>query len=124
MYIGTSGLLPILAAAPPCTDIVCDVNKLMVEEIDLLGRLIRKNPNLTSVQLYGISGMGSISRNWCKHFKPALRLIQLSLACQHEDLDPAHFDQASVSFRGLASLIQQLAYPHFQLLVDSRSATW
>ncbi|KAF8953307.1 hypothetical protein BGZ52_013098 [Haplosporangium bisporale] len=82
LYIGTSGLLPVFAAAPPCSDI----NELMAEKIDMLGPLIRKNFNLTSVQLYGIS-----------------------------DLDPAHFDLASVSFRGLASLIQGLAYPHFRL---------
>ncbi|KAI9233101.1 MAG: hypothetical protein BYD32DRAFT_465654 [Podila humilis] len=92
LYIGTSGLLPVLAAAPPCSDI----NELMAEKIDMLGPLIRKNFNLTSVQLYGISGV-------------------VNLEELHEDLDPAHFDLASVSFSGQASLIQRLAYPHFRL---------
>ena len=82
----------------------------------MLGLLIRKNLNLASVQLYGVSGRVNLEE-LVQELLTCPGLIQLSPACQHEDLGIDHFDQACVSFGGPESLIQGLTYPHFRLKI-------
>lgn len=82
----------------------------------MLGLLIRKNLNLASVQHYGVSGRVNLEE-LVQELLTFPGLIQLSLACQHEDFGNDHFDRACVSFRGLESLIQGLTYLHFRLKV-------
>ncbi|KAG0037948.1 hypothetical protein BGZ82_001489 [Podila clonocystis] len=106
--IEAPGLLHVLVAAPHCTNLVsleCHLREFAGEVAEMLGPLIRKNPNLSSVRLLDVSYTINLEQ-LIQTLQSCSGLIQLQLEYRFEH---------GVSSRGLASMIRGLAYPRFQL---------
>ncbi|KAG0091127.1 hypothetical protein BGZ93_003061 [Podila epicladia] len=108
VYTGTSGLLPVLIAAPHCTNLVsleCNLSVSAKEVIEMLGPFIRKNPYLSSVELFGLPYTINLEQLvQALQSCPGLTRLQLEYRFEH-----------GVNSRALASLIRGLAYPHLRL---------
>ncbi|KAF9302972.1 hypothetical protein BGZ74_004549 [Mortierella antarctica] len=108
VYTGTSGLLPVLIAAPLCTNLVsleCNLSESARDVIEMLGPFIRKNPNLICVELFGVPYTINLEQ-LVQALQSCSGLTRLLLEYQFEH---------GVCSRGLASLIRGLAYPHLRL---------
>lgn len=111
-------LLPLMAKASLCTDLeILQHNSIQYSQVqlDMLGRLIRKNPRLVTVQLNSVSTSVDLEKlvlalQACK----ALRRLYLNCKPNLRFYYRVEHTSSVIS-RGLSVLLRGLAYPHLRL---------
>ncbi|KAF9370629.1 hypothetical protein CPB97_002601 [Podila verticillata] len=109
-------LLPLMAKVKLCTNLeILQHNFIRYTQahLDMLGKLIRKNPRLVTVQLNNVFASVNLQK-----LVPALQTCQglsrLYLYCQRDTYSRYSVEHC-VSSHGLTTLLRGLAYPHLRL---------